>query len=235
MFASCAYRKPRPRDHKNSIHFCSGPNVLLRFSKFIRRVHPLLHKVYGKEEHGTCLTSQDFWLTSKKRQLYFFLYLFCSFLYPVSSFLYQRSSGRPLVFSLHPPPNFLYLPYSTELGARSLLCRYIHPFGLHKRLLQPAHSSPPAYPTGPPPHSPRPPPPPRAPPACHPNSHPAKPGPPPPPGPTWPATPNPTRPRPASNPSHLPCPTSPARPPPGSTRPAQIYRRRWRHRGMIGA
>ena len=51
-----------------------------------------------------------------------------------------------------PPPNFLYLPYSTRIGARSLLRRYIHPFGLYKRSLQPAHTSPPATPPGPPPH-----------------------------------------------------------------------------------
>ena len=44
--------------------------------------------------------------------------------------------------------------------------------------------------------------------------------------------PPPTRPHPARNPSRPPGPTSP---PPGLTRPAQINRRRGRHRCMIGA
>ena len=73
----------------------------------------------------------------------FFLYRFCSFLYPISSFLCPLST-----FLYTPTPNFLYLSYSTPIGARSLLSRHIHPFGLYERSLQPAHTNPPATPPG---------------------------------------------------------------------------------------
>ena len=91
----------------------------------------------------------------------------------------------PLAQLFSTPPIFLYLPYSTPIGGRSLLRHYVHPFGLYKRSLQPAHSSPPASgshlarlpPPGPPPHTPsgptRP---------VTPASQPARPGP---PFPTW--------------------------------------------------
>ena len=72
-----------------------------------------------------------------------------------------------LNFSLPPPPQFL-IPILFYPGARSSLCRYIHPFGLYKRSLQPAHTSPPAYPPGPTPTRPSTPPPYPAPPGPHP-------------------------------------------------------------------
>ena len=55
---------------------------------------------------------------------------------------------------LYAPPIFLYLPYSTPIGAHSLLLSQIHPFSLYERCLQPAHTSPPAYPPCPPSHHP---------------------------------------------------------------------------------
>ena len=87
---------------------------------------------------------------------------FCFFSLPFLQFSLPRIifSLSKLNFSPPLPPIFLYLPCSTALRASSLLCRYIHPFWQYKRSLQPAHTSPPAYPTGPPPTLPATPPPP---------------------------------------------------------------------------
>ena len=56
-------------------------------------------------------------------------------------------------FSLYPLRHFSR-PYSTPIGARSLLCRYKHSLGLYKRPLQPAHQ--PTHPALPPPGLPNP-------------------------------------------------------------------------------
>ena len=56
-------------------------------------------------------------------------------------------------FSLYPLRHFSR-PYSTPIGARSLLCRYKHSLGLYKRPLQPAHQ--PTHPAHPPPGLPNP-------------------------------------------------------------------------------
>ena len=57
---------------------------------------------------------------------------------------------------LDTPPIFLYLSYSTLIGARSLLRRYTRPFRLYKRSVQQAHTSPLVYPPGPHPAPPGP-------------------------------------------------------------------------------
>ena len=70
--------------------------------------------------------------------------VFCLFsVFAVFSTPYHLFSTRCQLFSTS-PSNFLYLSYSTPIGARSLLRRYIHPFGLYESSLQPAHTSPPA-------------------------------------------------------------------------------------------
>ena len=96
--------------------------------------------------------------------------IFLSTVFAVFSTPYHLFSTRGQLFST-PPPIFLYLRYYTALGARSLLLRYIHPFGLYKRSLQLAH--PVRHPKRPatPPRHPHPHP---AHPARHP--HPAPPG-----------------------------------------------------------
>ena len=74
-------------------------------------------------------------ITLTRIPLYFISLLFLHFSLPRSYFPYQ------LTTFLYPPPHFLYLPYSTLIGVCSLLCSYIHPFGLYKRSLQPAHTT----------------------------------------------------------------------------------------------
>ena len=133
-----------------------------------------MHRFLAK---AICIKAFLYASVSFSNHCIFSLCRFGGFLYPESSFAYQRSTF------LYTPPKFS-LPTLLYRGARSLLRSYIHPFGLYKRSLQPAHTSPP----GP---------------------HPAPPGPPPhpPPGPPGPP---PTRPRPARNPSRPPGPGRPA-------------------------
>ena len=74
--------------------------------------------------------------------MYFFLCHLESFLHPISSFLY------PLSIFLNPASQ-IFSTYPILPRLERVLYRYIHPFGLYKRSLQPAHASPPAYLPGP--------------------------------------------------------------------------------------
>ena len=86
-------------------------------------------------------------ITLTRIPLYFFSLLFLHFSLLRSYFPYQ------LTTFLYTPPNFLYLPYSTLIGVCSLLSRYIHPFGLYRSSLQPAHFTDTSPSTTPPPLS----------------------------------------------------------------------------------
>ena len=72
----------------------------------------------------------------------FFLLFFAVFSTP-----YHLFSSLQSTF-LYNPQIFLCLSYSAPIVALSLLCRYTHPVGRYERSLQPAHTSPPAYPPG---------------------------------------------------------------------------------------
>ena len=75
-------------------------------------------------------------------------------LFSLPRIIFSLPPPPPQTF-LYAPPIFLYLPYSTQIGARSLRRRYIHPFGMYERPLQPAHTSPTAHASCPPPLHPR--------------------------------------------------------------------------------
>ena len=77
-------------------------------------------------------------------------FIFFSTVFAVFSTQYHLFSTPPQLFST-PPPNFSLptLFYPIICGAHSSLSRYMHPFGLYKRLLQPAHTSTTRLPTRP--------------------------------------------------------------------------------------
>ena len=98
------------------------------------------------------------WLSRRILTVTILFFKVFSAVFAVFSTPYHLFSNPPPQLFLYAPPiflNFLYLPYSTPIGAHSLLLCQIHPFSLYERCLQPAHTSPPAYPPGPPPQPPR--------------------------------------------------------------------------------
>ena len=97
------------------------------------------------------------WLSRRILTVTILFFKVFSAVFAVFSTPYHLFSNPPPQLFLYAPPiflNFLYLPYSTPIGAHSLLLCQIHPFSLYERCLQPAHTSPPAYPPGQPSHHP---------------------------------------------------------------------------------